>query len=1132
MHRMKCVICLLVLLAFPVGTFSEELMFRHLEAEEGLSNSQINTIFQDSRGFVWFGTSSGLNRYDGYRMQVYRSRVNDVRSLPDSYIREICEDGEGQLWVRTSVGYALYEPDTDKFNRDIRQHVFQYGLDAEPTSVYVDKKGNFWFYVSGKGCYWYNVSQKILYPFLQGEKSGLLPMGEITAITECQEGVLLVYNTGLLACVNGDLRRIVWMNDYIPASSSVTTSYAAFVDKNENVWVYGISGIRVYNKEKNLWVPSLPSLAEQWGIPVIPEMEDAIVGVAQDVHGRLWLATRHYGALVVDPQNKHFVWARSDKSNRRALKHDSMRSIYASPDKNVIWLGTAKSGIAYYAESAFKFHTEVKVDVTAIAPDGDDAYWVGTSAHGILHYSPSTGECTSLKTTVDLSKHEIFSLLSARDGSLWVGTNKGRLFRLHRGGETAYRIVKGVDSYLPADFAITSLLEDDRGIIWVATLGAGLQRLEPQTGKIHVYGMERHRLPSNKVNSLSLTKERRLLLGTPNGVALLDPVKNTVVSYTGCRSGNVPFTSLYVNQVVEDYRGLWWIATRDGVNVYDPANDRLDVIGAAEGLRNAVVCGVVPSGEQTVWASTAGGVTNIVVDKNETGTGYLYRIYNYTEEDGLQGYEFNQRSIWVKPNGEVAVGGIHGLNVFHPNEIVYNKKMPHVVFSGLLIFDKEVSVGERVNGLVPLKSGIASGHKVELDARHHSVFTILFGSDDYCVPFKNSFKYKLEGFHNDWLDCHPLRSGVTFTNLSPGKYILKVKAINSDGYSSNEVSQLTIVVNGSIWSSWWAWMVYALLLVVFVVVALLVWRRRESVRIRRTLLAEGALVVPAVSEKQDVADGAEEQDAVVTQDLSLADTKTVPSIVVVDENPEFLSYICDSLGGDYQVQAFTVADRAWESLLEKRPTAVLLSVASPDSEVYVLGYRIKNDIRMSALPVMSLVSREMNTAPVSGNGISDVCLEKPFTREMLQNSLHNLISGNHFPLQRRADKELIGEGRTEAVEPVSDADDQLVANATRYVVENLSRSDLSVEEMAREMGMSRAHLYKRLMAACGKTPIEFIRNIRLKRASELLKDSRYNVSEVAYQVGFNSPKYFSKYFSEAYGILPSAWQDKYRDKKN
>ena len=139
------------LLVSTVG-MAKDYMFRHIEADEGLSNSQINTIFQDSRGYMWFGTSSGLNRYDGFQMKVYRSSMTDANSLPDSYIRDIREDVSGFLWVQTSEGYAIYNPATDSFDRDIRQHVFQYGLAEEPTSVFVDKKGDFWVYLAGKGC--------------------------------------------------------------------------------------------------------------------------------------------------------------------------------------------------------------------------------------------------------------------------------------------------------------------------------------------------------------------------------------------------------------------------------------------------------------------------------------------------------------------------------------------------------------------------------------------------------------------------------------------------------------------------------------------------------------------------------------------------------------------------------------------------------------------------------------------------------------------------------------------------------------------------------------------------------------------------------------------------------------------
>lgn len=1106
-----------LLLLVSLAGVAKEYMFRHIEADEGLSNSQINTILQDSRGYMWFGTSSGLNRYDGYQMKVYRSSMSDIRSLPDSYIRDIREDASGYLWVQTSVGYAIYHPQTDDFDRDIRQHIFQYGLAEEPTSVFIDKKGDFWFYIAGKGCYWYNVAQKLLFPFEQGEKAGMLPLGDISHITECKEGTLLVYNSGLLVCINGDMRRIVWMNDYIPAKTAPRKhTYSAFVDKNENVWVYSIPGVRIYNKELNKWIPSMSALAEQWGLPQDPEIDNGVMGIGQDMNGVLWLATRHHGLLIVNPQTKTIKWERASDTDMRSLKHNSMRTLYVSPEKDVVWAGAAKSGLAYYSGSMFKFHTDVKMDITAIAPNGKDAYWIGTSKNGILSYSPGTGRVTPLHTSIDLKRHEIFSLYAGHEGSLWAATNKGLVFRLQANGKTVtkYQIVTTDTSASPATNVITDLLEDDRGYLWIATLGVGLQRLDIRTGKITVYTAAKHKLPTDRINSLEFTRNRNLLMGTINGVAVLNLAKNTITSYSGTREGNTPYTSPYVNHVIEDHRGLWWIATRDGVNIYNTQTDRLDVIGATEGLTNAVVLGVGCSGKESVWASTAGGICNIVVGKNDTGTDYIYRTYTYAEDDGLQGYEFNQRSIWVTPEGEVAMGGTHGMNVFHPNDIVYNKKLPKVMFSELRVLDRAVKVGEEVKGTVVMPKSLSHDSQVFFTQAHPS-FTVLFGSNDFSMPEKTRFQYKLEGFDDQWHVCSPLRNGVTFTNLSPGKYTLKVKATNGDGYSNNETAHLQIVVTGPFWTTPWAILIYIALLALLAWMFLRVWKRNERLRIRKQLLADHSLLAP---EEEQTQTAAEEGESSEPQKTAQETTRELPVVMAVDENEEYLTYIKDSLSAVFQVKTSTDAETTWEQITAQHPDVVVLSVSSIESETYFLCHRLKADANTANIPVVLLITRQMKDE-LEAIGMDDVCLVKPITKDHLQKRIQLLLSGDDAQALEKLEN-------TMEQTPLS-GEEKIIADATRYIEENISRSDLSVEEMARQMGMSRAHLYKCLMATCGKTPIEFIRSIRLKRATELLKDSRYNISEIAYQVGFNNPRYFTKYFSEAYGIPPSAYQEKY-----
>ena len=659
-------------------------------------------------------------------------------------------------------------------------------------------------------------------------------------------------------------------------------------------------------------------------------------------------------------------------------------------------------------------------------------------------------------------------------------------------------------------------MEDERGYLWIATLGAGLQRLDVRTGKIRVYTTARTGLPTDRINSLELTRDRNLLMGTTGGVAVLDFEKNTITSYSGTQEGNTPYTSPYVNHVVEDHRGLWWIATRDGVNIYDTKTDRLSVIGANEGLSNAVVLGVGCSGTESVWASTAGGICNIVVEKNDTGTDYIYRIYTYSENDGLQGYEFNQRSIWVTPEGEVAMGGTHGMNVFHPNEIVYNKKLPKVIFSSLRVLDHEVKVREEVNGTVVMPKALTHDGQVYLTHAHPS-FTVMFGSDDFSMPGKTRFQYKLEGFDEDWHDCVPLRNGVTFTNLSPGKYVLKVKAVNGDGYSSNETSHLQIVVTGPFWTTTWAVLIYVAVLALLLWMFLRTWKRNERLRIKKELLADESLLALG---GEPLATGDEDAEVEAPSLVEAAPTEVkLPVVVAADENAEYLAYINDCLSNVFKVMPSTDAEAAWEKITEQRPDVVVLSASSIESETYFLCHRLKADPDTADIPVVLLITRQMKDE-LEAIGMDDVCLVKPVTREHLQKRLQLLLAG---------DDEQAVEALTAAMEqtPLT-VEEQLIVDATRYVEENISRPDLTVEEMARQMCMSRAHLYKNLMAACGKTPVEFIRSIRLKRAAEMLKDSRYHISEVAYQVGFNTPRYFSKYFFEVYGMSPSAYQEAHK----
>ena len=1116
-----------ILLVVP-NSYAHDYMLKHIETCDGLSGSQVNVVFQDSRGFMWFGTASGLNRYDGFHVDVYRSDLDNLHSLPASYIRDIQESGDGNLWVLTNGGYSLYNPYTNMFDRDVRQHVFEFGLDELPSQVYIDSKKNYWFYVEGKGCYWYNVSQKILYPFLHGEKASMLPLGNVTDMCECKEGVLLIYESGLVVCINGDMRRIVWANDYVPASGAKPTVYTAFVDKNENVWVYGATGLFIYIKGEDKWIASLESMAKQWEQPLQEALKDAVVGVVQDAKGRIWVATRHEGVLVLDPQEKNIVSLQSVVGDVRSLKHNSLRCIYADPTKDLVWIGTARSGVSYYSESAFKFHVDANYDVTAIEPDGDNGYWLGTSESGLLYYSSQTGMCEPLKALKGKPHDAVYALMKSRKGQLWIGTDRGYVYCVDGKSCKEYRVMSGDIKPHPSDCAVTSFVEDDRGNVWMATMGAGLQCLDVKSGRITtIYNKDKNQLPSNKITSLFMAKNRRLIMGTPQGISILDILKGTSQTYVGCKTGNRPFAGLYVNQVLEDCRGLLWIATRDALNVYDPKNDMLDILTIADGLPNSAICGLVEVDEQNIWVTTSGGIAHILVEKEADKNDYSFRIYSYTEEDGLQSSEFNGRAIAVSGNGHLAVGGLQGLNVFHPDAIVFNKKQPRVLFSGLRLFNERVVAGKEYDGHVILKGEIGQENRIVLTPEQ-SMFTLMFGSDDYSMPEKVRFKYKLEGFHEEWLTCMPWQHELTFTNLRPGKYVLKLKAVNSDGYNGDDASQLVIEVKGGIGSSVWIYIICILLFVLLLGV-LLKSRRKSKTRdgangkstINKESFPTGAVSLSTVNESIDEAEDNRSVGILSSsEDVSEVNTNSFfKTILIVDENQEYLSFLSDGVGNAYSVIQTSQVEEAWDLLVSQMPSMLLCSISAFDGKGVELCRLVKENERTCNVPVILLTASEYDNWQTLG---VDDCLVKPFTIDLLLKRIRLILS------DEANDSSLDSEERTNVAASLSSAegDDLIVVEARRYVEENISRSDLSVEEMARELGMSRAHLYKKLVAGSGKTPIEFIRSIRLRRAVELLKDSRYNVSEVAYQVGFNNPKYFTKYFTDEFGMLPSVYRDK------
>lgn len=1334
-----------VLLLSSWMVVAQSYQFKHLEVSDGLSNNSVNTICKDRDGFMWFGTATGLNRYDGYTFKIYQHAENDPGSLPDNYITDIVEMPDGRFWVNTGRGYVLFDKEQDCFITDVTGFMKNLESGGVPEQVFVDREGNTCLSVAGEGYYRYKEGGKRLF-FSYVEHS--LPEHGVTQIAECSDGLLLIYNTGLLVCLDRATLAIKWKSDeikkYIPAGKTI--EFSLFVDRDNCIWAYSLMGIWAYDCGTKSWRTDLTAI---WS-----SRPDVIIhAVAQDIEGRIWVGKDYDGIDVLEKETGKVTSLVAHDDNGRSLPHNTIYDLYADRD-GIMWVGTYKKGVSYYSESIFKFNMYEWGDITCIEQADENRLWLGTNDHGILLWNRSTGKAEPFwRDAEGQLPNPVVSMLKSKDGKLWVGTFNGGLYCMNGSQIRSYK--EGAGNALASN-NVWALVEDDKGRIWIASLGGGLQCLEPVSGTFETYTSSNSALLENNVTSLCWVDNNTLFFGTANqGVGMMDMRTREIKKIQG-QSGNVKLSNDAVNHVYKDSRGLVWIATREGLNVYDTRRHVfLDLSPVAEAKGNFIAA-ITEDQERNMWVSTSRKVIRVTVASDGKGS-YLFDSRAYNSEDGLQNCDFNQRSIKTLHNGIIAIGGLYGVNVFAPDHIRYNKMLPNVMFTGLSLFDEAVKVGQSYGGRVLIEKELNDVENVEFDYKQN-IFSVSFASDNYNLPEKTQYMYKLEGFNNDWLTLPLGVHNVTFTNLAPGKYVLRVKAINSDGYVGIKEATLGIVVNPPFWMSWWAYLLYAvgLVIVLFLARYRMLKREREKFHLQQienevakneeinnmkfrfftnvshelrtplTLiisplegmlkettdelqstrlqlmyrnaqrllhlvnqlldfrkgemsthqlsLSEGDIIsyvhsvcnsfllmadkkhiqfsffsgidtfsmafdadkvgkivmnllsnafkftpeggrvtvmIEHVAGTPDILEikiadtgigisdvdkehiferfyqaghkgveettgngiglslvrdfvtlhegevkvfdnigmgsvfviqfpvkhvetqvqlpeetgmpaGDEEDKEMKEEAREETERKNFPLLLIVDDNEDFRIFMRYSLELQYRVKLAVNGKEAWEMMQEELPDLVISDVMMPQMDGNELCRLIKQDKRTAHIPVILLTARQNTEAKLEGlqTGADDY-VTKPFNMTILVLRIRKLIELSRY---HRVTQGMIDPAPSEIV--ITSLDEKLIEKAIKYVEDNMSRTELSVEELSRELGMSRVHLYKKLLQITGKTPIEFIRVIRLKRAAQLLRESQLHVSEVAFEVGFNNPKYFSRYFKDEFGVLPSVYQEK------
>ncbi|WPQ61215.1 two-component regulator propeller domain-containing protein [Chitinophaga sancti] len=812
MRYLFCIISFLQSLS--VLAQSEHYNFSRLNTYNGLSHNQVTALLKDRDGFLWFGTTYGLNRYDGYFCRIFSKDHNDSTSLRDNNILSLYELPDKMLWVSTMGGPCIYNPDTEKFNTNYDNYLHSIGLPSGAISNIV--KGNnhrFWFLYEDKGLFLYSDSDKVVKPFKQ---KAVPPSEKITCINETKDGKLwLVYQSGFLQQYDIHLDKIIFSSTALQKRHKGDNFYRLFIDNDGDIWLWGYNfGIFLFHPADNTI-----SQFDKHSSPTRLNSE-LVSQVVQDSNGLIWVGTDHGGVTLIDKKNGlNTSYLLNNPNDPKSISQNSITTMYKD-DQGIIWLGTYKQGVNYYNSNIVQFsyyhHQELNTkslqfdDVNRFAEDKVGNIWIGTNGGGLIYFDRKNNTFKQYlydpQNRNSLSDNVIVSLWIDDEDILWIGTYLGGLNRFDGDKFTRYRHSDNDSSSL-ADDKVWEIFEDSDRNLWIGTLGGGLDRFDKQTNQFHHYKSGKGVLPSDYVSAMMQDRKGNLWIGTASGIGVLEKNKTAAVFYQDTNKRN----SLSDNSIIcllEDSKGRIWVGTREGLNLFDEQKKEFQAFTIADGLPDNMILNILEDNHQTLWISTPNGLCNVI--PRQENNHIVFSVISYDATNNLQNREFNDNAALKTSTGELIFGGPSGFNIINPaaiNQPVYH---PKIVFTGFQILNKNVEPGESVNNRVLLKRSLSQLQSIDLKYKEN-VFSIEFTDLGFFHNAYDKYAYMLEGFNEDWLYADGNQRRATYTNLNPGHYVFKVKVLNRAGLWS-DVKTLQINIEPPFWRTSIAYIIYLLII--------------------------------------------------------------------------------------------------------------------------------------------------------------------------------------------------------------------------------------------------------------------------------------------------------------------------------
>lgn len=817
--------------------------FEWFTTDDGLSSNHTSYIFQDSRGFLWITTEDGINRYDGYSFKHYKHIPGNINSLSGYAATHILEDSNGLFWISTREGLNLFNPATEKFIHYNPVTDDSASLSNEKiVCTAEDKFGNIWVGTrNGLNLFHPETNSFTVFKNNPYDKQSL-SFNYVTAIFNDSKGNLWIGTQRGLNKFNYNRNSFdVYSSDQLNYESLSGNLITCFLeDSRGNLWIGTSTGL---NKLVSI-VNDIPVFERYFNNASDKNSlsHNNIRSIVEDRKGNLWIGTLGGGLNIFNTDEKRFFRYLHDEEDNSSISDNLIFSVLIDRNDNV-WIGTYENGINKYSPTQERFilfqpQPGVKNktsgnNITAVMIDNNDNLWLGTDGDGIKVYKKDlllieNIQLYEFKAVSNkkggLRSNNITSIVQDDSGLIYIGTFGGGLNIFNPETKTFYtfRYNRNDPGSLGNDF-IHTVYKDSENTIWIGTGLAGLNKFDRQSKSFKRF-RDDIKSPDNpkflnspEVTSICEDGEGYLWIGTTTGgLSKFDRKTESFIHFKHEQQNAESISSNRIVCLYNDKMNRLWIGTfGGGLNLYDNQNSSFIHFMEKDGLPHNTIKAISEDNNGNLVITTSKGISILDPEKNT--------FNNYDESDGLQGKDFNAGSVFRdNSSGALYFGGTNGLNIYSTESVPVSSVFPEIVITEFKIFDKPV---KRYFQSIVNKDKVDDYYIVL--SHNENIISFEFAALDFTSPEKNRYAYMLEGFDKEWIHSGSKRE-ATYTNLDPGSYIFKVKASNNDGVWNESGISVPFIIEPPFWKTWWAYSVY---LIVFVFGFLAV-RRYELNRVK------------------------------------------------------------------------------------------------------------------------------------------------------------------------------------------------------------------------------------------------------------------------------------------------------------